>query len=290
MLLAVSLILSWLSFPTSLDLLDFVANVSVPLHKVCQENWEATRHFATSSALMCGAGIEFEDWREPLVGAGIYHLVLFSGFHMGFLERLFRRHFGHGSAWITVGLGFFALMSGWPGRVVRAFVRSGLRSRDSNTRTVLLRSWLFCIALHPQWIHSLSLHLSAAAGLAFMAGSKSYFRASMKVFFVTAPLFAGWAPLHPWIPLAGILLTPIALVLWLTEAVVELFVPRGFDFLNRLDDGFRQGIFALDRLHPSWMPFKSGSNEWGWLYILALFFLLHLRDVARDRKKQRALR
>lgn len=290
MLLALGLILSFVFFPTSLHLLDFMANVSAPLHQFCQEQWGPAKHFTTDTALFCGSGIEEEGRREPLVGAGLYHLVLFSGFHMGLLERFLRKWCTRRSLVPSLVLGFFALLSGWAGRVVRTFVRSLLRERKSTPRTLLLRSWLFCLALHPQWIHSLSLHLSAAAGLAFLNRSTSFARASLKVFVLLAPLFAGWAPLHPWIPLAGILLAPFALILWVSEALVEFVHPRGLDFLNRLDDGFRELLEALDRLHPAWAHFSSGSSDWGWFYILMLFFGLHLHEVLRERKKQRAPR
>lgn len=289
-MLMISLFLCFFLWPYMIQLLPFMANVSDVFHHFCQSQVQSTPHAATNLALLCGQGMEFEEIRERIVGVGLYHFILFSGLHLVFLEHRFARTFPKKRALLPAMLLVFALMSGWPGRVVRTWVRTLLRAPSVSPRSSLISSWLLCLFWHPQWIHSLSLHLSTAAGLVFLNEKGSFLRASFKVFLILSPLFAGWAPLHPFIPVLGAVLVPFASVLWVTEALVEFVDPRGWFVLNRADDLFQRVLVEAEALHPPFEKIKFDASSWGWAYVLLLFVVTHGWDVSEKRKKQRALR
>lgn len=275
-------LLSLCALPVSLDLLNSMSLISGPLHDFCLSKFDASTHSSLNSALFCGKSPTSDDERRLFLESGLFHLLVVSGAHLSFLERLLQKFKCEAlSRPILFG---FALMSGWQPPVVRSFLEAALRPQiatcDGSIRLVL-NSWLWCLALHPQWVLSPSLHLSMAARLSLIPAENKELRLALLVLAALSPLMLGWGIVSPFLALISVVLAPPSLALWLCLGVTEFFYPAGFSGLNRLNDAWNRLLLETGTLAPVVPRWRSSASIWASLYLLALILILHTRQVRR---------
>ena len=283
-------VLSILALPFSLLSLDELMRLSAPVHEFCLSSLSDTAHFTISSALVCGENLTDPRLHLLFIQAGLYHVVVVSGAHLVTIELVLRRVLPvRFQTLIPIGLGFYCLMSGWQPPVVRAWFHSLLRLNGAASRTALLGSWLLCLALHPQWIHSLSLQLSVLASLALVRRHKSPLLFCLQIFILMLPLLMGWSPLHPGVVVAAFFLAPISVGLWSMTSLLEFVKPEGFDVWNGLLHFWEQVLAEVAHWQAPLDRFSLETREWAWAYLLFAFLLIHSLETTRLRQKQRAL-
>ena len=282
-----ALLLSFCAVPSSFLLLRFLNEISEPFHHSCLFAFQSTAHFSINAALFCGENIEDPRLRQLLVGSGIYHLVVVAGIHLHFIEKILRKmlpkyfHF-----LIPYSLGIYALICAWHPPVVRAWIQSSLRQKTSSRLNTILSSWIFCLALHPQWIHSLSLHLSIMASLAFLTPSPSRMSQNLKVFAFHFPLLIGWTSLHPVIPLLGYFLMPFGLILWFSTGVIEFFYSRDFSGWNFLLEFWEKILVEANALHPVFEQINFSTNQWAWAVVALTLIYCHTWHLTFAQKQE----
>ena len=279
--------LSYYAIPSSFYLLQILNEISRPLHDSCLQAFQGTAHFSINAALFCGEKIQDPEQRQLLVGAGLYHLVVVAGIHLNLLEKIARRLLPRPfQILIPFGLGFYALVCAWDPPVVRAWIQSLLRRPPTSRWSTLFSSWFFCLALHPQWIHSLSLHLSVLAGLAFLSPHSTRLGQNLRVLLFHFPLLIGWTSLHPLIAVIGYFLTPFSLALWFTAGAFEYFWPRDFVFLNHLLDLWEVLLREANSLHPPFQKINLATSQWAWFFVALVFISLHSWNLLRAQKQK----
>jgi len=280
-------LLSFIAIPYSIHLLDFFSAQSLPLHNFCLQAFDGSAHYLSSSALFCGEKVTDPQEKALLVNAGLYHLVVIAGFHLNLIERILNQALPPKLKLLSPLLLFgFCLMSSWQAPVVRAFLSSLSAKFGHPPRVRAVEAWLFCIALHPQWIHSLSLHLSVAASLALVPrppGNSSWTRGFL-VSSLTGPLLIGWAPVNFAVSAVAVLLMPMTLLLLALTAFFEISNPDGWAFWNfglSLWNRFLREVGAwqwpLEKLN-------LHTSQWAWAYCLILFIALQVVETKRARR------
>lgn len=283
----VGLLLSLCFFPATGQLLSLFSAASAPVHKFCQNFLSGTAHESINRALLCGAELHEPELHLLLVEVGLYHLVVVSGAHLTFLERSFRRLLPvRAHALLPLFLGFYALVSGWQPPVVRAWIQCGLGTSARSSPADVLKSWIWCLALHPQWIHSLSLHLSVVACLILTVSWRSSpLTLGFRMFLGLFPLLAGWSPLHPLISLIAVALAPVSLALWFATLGFELLNPSGFELWNGLLAAWESVLREVSRFQPPFEKNNLGQARTAWLYALILGCAFHFIGVRRRRRE-----
>lgn len=242
-----------------------------------------------NAALVCGEALSRRDERDLLVRAGLYHLIVVSGTHLVLLDRLLQIALPRRLRFLNpLFLGFFCLMSSWQAPVVRAWLQSCVRRKSESETAAALNAWLLCLALHPQWIHSLSLHLSAAAGLALIPRRRTRTGASLQVLAFLFPLLAGWAPLHPSVSIIAVFLAPPSLCLWAFAALTEVVNHPGWSVWNHLWIEWERVLFEVAAWQgPAW-KMSLQNRQWGSFWVLLLWLGVHFFQI-RERRPSEAL-
>jgi hypothetical protein len=194
-----------------------------PTHDLCLRFFENSHERPVHQALVCGKSLSHLNPYESTlkttsIAVGIYHVLVVSGAHLTFLEKTLGRL--KTPRWIIrLILFLFAMMAHWDPPVVRALFESLIRSHSQRGWLNIFLSYLFSLALHPQWIHSGSLHLSIAARSALelpVAGSlKQAFLASLFLW----PLIHAWSPMQFTLILLSVLTAEVSLAIWLLSTL-----------------------------------------------------------------------
>ena len=133
----------------------------------CLSFFDDIAHTSLHQAFWCGQKIESYHLRTLFQKAGLYHILIISGWHISLM-----RHWGpwaHPKApkmlklLEPLGLIFYALIAGSQPPVIRALLECFLPHKSQSLRIFL--SFIFCLALFPAWAHSLSFALSLIARL-----------------------------------------------------------------------------------------------------------------------------
>ena len=208
-------------------------------------------------SLVCGHALPRGSFYESLKLMGLVHLMVISGMHLLFLERLLSRGLFllpsksvFKKAWIFLCLGFYAMVCSLKPPVVRALV--SLLVRDFNERFKLhwpgpqrvLVTGALCLALFPHWSLSYSLILSWGASLS-LSLTRGIFREGV-CFLCLYPLLLPLAPQNltnlffQWAlaPLLSYVLFPLSLLASVVSPLrggvdgLWALVGEGFSFLT----------------------------------------------------------
>ncbi|MFN7730125.1 MAG: ComEC/Rec2 family competence protein [Bdellovibrio sp.] len=290
-----ALLLSSHALPDSLNLLKLLAGFAQSMHEICLIKLSSSAHYDVNAALFCGKSPTSHELRLLYIESGLFHLLVVSGSHLTFLEMALRKILGARLAKVLIPpvLLVFAFMSNWQPPVVRAFfewaMRPALRSRQSrqSTERRVLESWLWCLALQPQWILSSSLHLSVAARIALVPKVKNEVIRALVILIFLAPLLAGWTVSSPWLAVISLLLAPASLTLWFAIGVTELFYPAGWSVLTEMNRVWDLILLQVGTLVPSVQKLSLGTRLWSPLYVAALLIMAHLWRVRQQRRWHR---
>ena len=201
----------------SLGFLVNIEELSFYLHDQCLDILPLKgKWLPVYKALICGQRLPRGPIKQAFVEGGLIHLMVVSGAHLMFLEKL----------WIKLPLPFFkksglfffllfyALITQLHPPVVRAlfsfFLFQMSRSYKFfwNHPFVTHLSGILCLMCSPQWIHSLSLQLSWLAALAQGTSSSSFKRAFF-TYIIVFPIVSQWQFLHPLTVLINWLAAPV---------------------------------------------------------------------------------
>lgn len=276
---------SW-ALPESLSLLKNFAALSLSIHDFCLLKLSNSEHAALNSALFCGKTPESLAMKRLYIESGLFHLLVVSGSHLSFLEKVLQRLLGARlSKWLVPPVLFaFALMSNWQPPVVRAFFESMSRLGRREPARHVFDSWLWCLALHPSWILSSSLLLSVTARLALVPKLQNEAQRALLIFALLLPLLAGWSVSNPWLALIGVVLAPPSLALWFLIGAVELVVPSGWGWLTEMNRVWEALLAEAGTLAPPVIKLTSHARLWGPFYVMLIFLSLHAWSVRAKRR------
>lgn len=192
--------------------------------KACETLAPASAYKPLYQALVCGTVLPSSEPQRLLLDTGLIHLMVVSGAHLAFLDRLASRL----PAWARMLiLAFYSWFTGFGAPIVRAFTQRCLlpftRIRGfSHLQTDLLATFII-LAAHPQWLTSRSFLMSWMCSLAL----------SVPFGFLTLRCFAFLYPFAPTAPISlfwntvitpvvGNFLFPLCLVSFAIHAVSPL--------------------------------------------------------------------
>jgi hypothetical protein len=193
------------------------------LHKFCADIFQESNLSDLNQALICGRSIRKSDFYISLSRAGLLHILVVSGYHLGIFHKILKCLKNY--IWLPNGLAFilmslYALMTNWQPPVVRSLIEIFLHKRTPQHFAIIL-SWVVAIILHPEWTNSLSLQLSLIArGAIFLTQSRSLF---LKNLLITLSIFPLISYHNPLITFVTLVLSPILLFLLALNAAFEFF-------------------------------------------------------------------
>ena len=242
-------------------------------------------------ALLCGKKLPNGTIKNLFVHGGLIHLMIVSGAHLAFLDRFWKRlNFPFFPQVISlILLTSYALVAGLQPPVVRAlfvfmlFQISHSKKLFWSPNLITQLSALLCIVYSPSWLHSISLHLSLLASLAFNLSS-SKLKSSFFVYACLFPILNRWQHLHPLTVLINWILAPfVGLFLLPLSMLTSLFHP-----LHHVTDACWHVILWFLHAMTGFLTQESSitwqlPEKWTGLYILILFgcnelYLLYKRS------------
>jgi hypothetical protein len=101
----------------------YVASFAAPIHQACQHVTPSGPHSGDYQSLICGSHLEHDTLRAELLDAGLLHLMIVSGSHLLFLERILQKILARQTktGWVIWPLLLlFTFANGCEPRIVRA--------------------------------------------------------------------------------------------------------------------------------------------------------------------------
>jgi hypothetical protein len=232
-------------------------------------------------AMICGHNLEVDTHRSLFLDSGLIHLMVVSGAHIMFLEKLM---FWLPRSIQLVLLGFYCWVTGWGAPVVRAFVRrtvSPTCDRDGWTSLQAEALTTFVtLAFVPLWFGSRSFMMSWICALVFCLPPLSIPRALdiaikayllLFLFTFAHPVTVFWNALIA--PAVGFVLFPMCLL----SSIVPVLEP-----LSRALWSSLLGVLEFGPTAPPADFFLS--TRWIWW----LPFALHIAFIVAEVKWRRA--
>ncbi|MCY4512325.1 MAG: ComEC/Rec2 family competence protein [Bdellovibrionales bacterium] len=242
-------------------------------------------------ALICGKRLPEGLIKESFIRNGLIHLMVVSGAHLLFLERLWKKMnlpFFQTSGIIAL-LTLYALTANLHPPVLRAlFSFLLLKVSDSyklfwNSPLITHLSGILCLIYSPSWIFSPSLHLSWLASLA-QHSSPSRLKKSLLTYIIILPICNRWQFLHPFTVFINWIVAPfIGSILFPLSLLTVLFHP-----LHSITDKLWEGTLKVLSLFQMFLP-HSHLIKWSipengiWMYILLVFITLQVTSIYKKR-------
>ena len=248
-------------------------------------------------ALICGKKLPGGLIKETFVRNGLIHLMVVSGAHLLFLERIWKNL--NPPFFSSVGVIFlltlYALTADLHPPILRALFSFLLLKINLfhklfwSASLVTHLSGVLCLVYSPSWVSSPSLHLSWLASLA-QNSSSSRLKKSLLIYLIIFPICNRWRFLHPFTVFINWLIAPfIGSVLFPFSLLAVLFPPLLF-VTDPLWEGFLNLLFLFQKIIPRHHLIKWHiSEQWIWVYILAVFAVIETVSVYQRRKRGKTL-
>lgn len=247
-------------------------------------------------ALICGKKLP-QGWiKETFIRNGLIHLMVVSGAHLLFLERLWKNLNPplFQSSGVICLLTLYALTAKFHPPVLRALLAFLLLKINHSHKLfwspslITHLSGLLCLVHSPEWVFSPSLHLSWLASLA-QNTSSSPLKKSLLTYIIILPICNRWQFLHPFTVFINWMAGPfIGSVLFPCSLLAVLFHPL-CSFTDKIWEGVLSLLFLLQRFIPHSHPIKWSVSEQGiWIYILSVFTIIEMASVYQKRKIRRS--
>ena len=270
--------------------------VSSGLHARCLEivqGWDSpwTPFY---SALICGKTLPESDIKHALRTLGIIHIMVISGAHLIFMEKLWRSlpDFPFKRAGLILFLLFYSLSSGLKPPVVRALFSLLAMYLNKSKKWFWSPMWrvqisgMLTLCVFPGWIHSLSLQMSWLASLG-MCQRKKWLSCSL-TYFLLLPILAQWGGVHPFSILVNWLITPLISGILLPISLLVFIMPFLLPVTDALWSVVLWVLKQLARGSPSaplW-EWEKMDSFFIWIYIALVFFILQISHVFFHMKKK----
>lgn len=246
------------------------------LHNACLQLSPSSEYQELYQGIVCAKNLSSVDLRQTFAATGLLHLLVVSGSHLLLVYSLLKKM--NLPTAITLLLGFlYCLICQAEAPIIRAYVFIALSIY--NQKHIL--SWspwhrhlvaiLICLLLHPQWIESLSFHLSILC--AFALSLNPHFQ-NITVYLVLLPALILLGNYHPFTVLINLILGPALGLLLFPLSALSFFVPY-MSFVT--DQLWRILLWILSLLSPKlqtpYMTSQIYSPVIFWIYIATLWFL-----------------
>ena len=267
----------------SLPLEGFLVKIGQPLNQICLEWTNLTKTYKPIyQALVCGQPLLPGSLQDSFRQTGLIHLMVVSGAHLIFLERLILKFFPSHSAlqrlaWPFLFLYVLNCLCRPP--VMRAFISLALhqiclrKGLNWNPQQRVLYTGGLLLVLFPQWWNSFSFFLSWCASLAISLPFQSLWKKHLFIYlFLSGPL-QKFTSLHPFSVLSNFLLAPLIFSWAFPLSFLSLIVPP---LIPLMDLFWLYALKLLNLVAPSfymppqmdlWIP----SSFLLWIYL----FLFH---------------
>ena len=244
-------------------------------------------------ALICGKRLPEGLIKETFIRNGLIHLMVVSGAHLLFLEKLWKNlnpPLFQASGIICL-LTLYALTANFHPPVLRALFSflllkiSGSYKLFWSPTLITHLSGILCLIHSPSWVFSPSLHLSWIASLAQHL-SPSRLKKSLLTYLIILPVCNRWQFLHPFTVFINWILAPfIGSVLFPLSLLTVLFHPLS-PMTDKLWKGILNGLSFFQMFIPHFHLIKWHIPEKGiWIYILLVFFIIEITSVYKKRTR-----
>ncbi|MBC6414832.1 MAG: ComEC/Rec2 family competence protein [Bdellovibrionales bacterium] len=255
--------------------------LSQSLHQLCLNNLSFDSSIPEIyQALICGKRLPYSELRELFVKGGLIHLMIVSGTHLIFLERLLLKIPFLKTNFIYFFLTLYALTSQLNPPILRALFSFFLSKFSKKWNlfwspiSITLLSGFLCLLYRPNDQDSFSLQLSVLASLLHHS-FKSPLKCSFFIYLLILPLINHWQELSSLTVLINWIIAPV-----ISSFLFPLsFLTGFFPFLYVFSD-FSWSICLKILKFIQQLPFdKSLHNwclpkKWIWFYIIFIWFVL----------------
>jgi len=264
--------------------LEFLIPLSEKLHTWCIQRIYHSRPDQTDIylALLCGKKLPTGALRDVFTHVGLIHLMVVSGAHLIFLEKMWLKlpHWPFKNIFISVSLVVYALMAGLHPPVFRALISFFLHRFVKRFQLfwssywVIMLSGVLSLVFNPKWVSSTSLQLSLIGAMGFVSSRYHKLLSCVLCYALLLPVLSQWTSIHPltagvnWIfyPLISITLFPLSVF----SFIFPFFYPitsylwlKLIQFLQLLQPFLEQAPFYI-------YPIRG---YWVWPYIALIFFV-----------------
>lgn len=272
-----------------ISLSDYFKNASEFSHSICTLPFAgASVKLSLQSAFFCGQKVTDIKLQELLIKSGIYHVVVVSGSHFIWIEKILTKA-KLPLAIRYIALFFYYLASGLQPPGLRSFVHVVLSSLLKKSRPVpshiVLLSGSICLVLDTHLWQSCSFWLSWQISmiLALYSEVKSKNIAnpwleSIIVYTILSPALFFLGSLHPFSIFLGVILVPIfSIYLTLTSLIWIIFsgfTPGLSDLFQSLHDT-TLNILKIATQPVTLEPKTYLPLNFLWIYFFAIFSLFY---------------
>ncbi len=264
--------------------LDFLFPLSEQLHSWCIQRVYQSHpdQIDIYLALLCGKRLPTGATRDVFTHLGLIHLMVVSGAHLIFLERMWSKlpHWPFKNVFIAFTLIVYTLMAGLHPPVFRALISFFLH-RFSNMFQLfwspywrIMLSGVLSLIFNPSWVTSISLQLSLIGALGFVSSRYSKFLSCVLCYILILPVLSQWTSLHPlttgvnWIfyPIISVTLFPLSVLSFIFPfcyQITSYFWLKLIQFLQLLQPFLEQVPFYVYPIQGYWI----------WLYIGLIFLI-----------------
>jgi len=246
------------------------------------------------SAIVCGKRLPEGELKKTFQFLGIIHLMVISGAHLIFLEKMWNLlpNFRFKNAFLSLFLLMYSMSAGMRPPVLRALFSLLLRRLNTNLKLFWSPYWrvqlsgLLCLFCHTTWFNSLSLQLSWLASMGMANYKLSRLKSCALTFILILPIVSQWGGLHPLSIVINWVITPFFSCLLLPLSL--LIIP--FPFLRPLTDWLWAKIIYMMNMAEPLMIYKGIELNWSlssfqiWLYIGCVFILFQLFFIISTRR------
>lgn len=287
--------LAWLTSVQEPDIQPYVTS----LHQMCLDHLPPLSLWKEAhAAVVCGKKLKSGASYDAFRSSGLLHLLVVSGAHLLFLERILRRvlpFLPKPMLWTSLICTTYACMALLHPPVVRALLSLHLHLINRHFKLFwrkdqeVLYTGLVCLCIFPSWSKSYSLALSWAASLALtLPWPKSPWKPllqSFSVYLLLWPFLMSFAPQHPatiminWIgaPFIGSILFPASIL----SALFHPLTPVA-DFLWNISTK------GLSLISETWSPLtpQPGWPLVGlWVFVIIFHILNHFLWIYLRRRR-----
>lgn len=225
---------------------------------------------------------------------GLYHIIVVSGSHLVFLERILNKIFFIFPKKIKtcltgLALVFFTMANLLQPACLRAFLywilKTFFRFKNSHHTDVQIMAICFCLLIKPDLHQSLSFQLSCSAGLGIsVMGNLKLQRRIRKILTpclcvaLTTPLLFSIQPCLSWLVVpVNILALGIVEIIFLPLSLLNFIFPFLIHWTEPLlKNAFKISEILAQNYKPEFCVSTERSGSWGFIYIMVLFLLWRL--------------
>lgn len=277
--------------------LSFIEPLSQLLQERCLQQVQTGKTEFTDlySALLCGKRLPTGEVKKTFLSLGIIHLMVISGAHLIFLEKIWKLlpSFRFKNTLLGFFLLTYSMSAGLSPPVLRALFSLLLARINRECKLFwspyvrVQISGLLCLLCQNSWFHSLSLQLSWVASMGMSNHQLSRLHSCALTFILILPIVSQWGSLHPLSIIVNWLMTPLTSCVLLPLSLLTL----PFPFLRFLTDKLWEWFLQITNLLRPLMENKGVELSWSlssfqiWIYIAMTFILLQFFFIFFKRKK-----